>query len=349
MITERTGNLLLADVDALVNTVNTVGVMGKGIALQFRRTYPEMFRDYARAAKAGDVRLGHMHVWPTGKLEGTKYVINFPTKGHWRSRSKLADIDDGLADLVRIVKDLDIGSIAVPPLGCGNGGLRWQVVEPHIRAALQALPDVDVQLFAPSDAPRAAEMPERRVPMTMTPGRAALVTMLRRYQAVALESSLIEVQKLMYFLQVAGQPLRLRFEKGHYGPYADNLRAVLREMEGRYIEGFGDGSARVMEAEPITILEGADEAAAPVLANDPATQARIDRVMDLVDGFESMYGVELLSSVHWIMTEEPGAADSLVEITSAVQRWNPRKGRLFTADHISVARQALHDRGWVPA
>jgi len=184
--------------------------------------------------------------------------------------------------------------------------------------------------------------------VTMTPGRAALVRMLLRYRAVALESSLIEVQKLMYFLQVAGQPLRLQFVKGHYGPYADNLRAVLREMEGRYIEGFGDGSAKVTEADPIAILEGADDAAAPVLARESATEARIDRVMELIDGFESVYGVELLSSVHWIMAEQPGSVDSLDEITAAVQRWNPRKGRLFTADHIEVAWSALRDRGWVP-
>ncbi|MDP3972068.1 MAG: macro domain-containing protein [Candidatus Nanopelagicales bacterium] len=348
VITEGTGNLLLADVDALVNTVNTVGVMGKGIALQFRRAYPDMFRDYARAAKAGEIRLGHVQVWPTGLLDGPKYVINFPTKGHWRSRSKLSDINDGLVDLVRIVNDLEIASIAVPPLGCGNGGLRWSEVEPCIRAAFEALPEVDVRLFAPGDAPHAAVMPERRSPVTMTLGRAALIRVLRRYQSVALESSLIEVQKLMYFLQVAGQPLRLRFEKGHYGPYADNLRAVLREMEGSCIEGFGDGSAKVMEAEPITILAGADEAAASLLARDPATEARIDRVMALVDGFESMYGMELLSSVHWLMTESPESADSVDEITVAVQCWNPRKGRLFTADHISVAWQALRDRGWMP-
>ncbi len=150
MITESSGNLLEADADALVNTVNTVGVMGKGLALQFRRAYPEMFRDYARAAKAGEVRLGSMHVWPTDQLTGPRYVINFPTKGHWKSPSRLADVASGLDDLVAVIRALDLGSVALPPLGCGNGGLDWAVVAPLIRARLGDLKDVDIRLFPPA-------------------------------------------------------------------------------------------------------------------------------------------------------------------------------------------------------
>jgi O-acetyl-ADP-ribose deacetylase (regulator of RNase III) len=138
MITEAAGNLLDADVDALVNTVNTVGVMGKGLALQFRRAYPAMFDAYRRAADAGQLQLGRMHVWPTDAATGPRYVVNFPTKGHWRSPSTIDDIDRGLADLARVVRELGIHSIAIPPLGCGNGGLDWRQVEPRIRAALGA-------------------------------------------------------------------------------------------------------------------------------------------------------------------------------------------------------------------
>lgn len=156
-ITESTGDLLEADVDALVNTVNTVGVMGKGLALQFRRAYPAMYAAYKSAAKAGEVRLGRMHVWPTGTATGPRYIINFPTKRHWRSRSQIQDIDAGLEDLVRVVRDLGITSLAVPPLGCGNGGLDWREVEPRIRAALAPLgPDVRVLLFPPTTAPETA-------------------------------------------------------------------------------------------------------------------------------------------------------------------------------------------------
>ena len=157
MITEAHGDLLDADADALVNTVNTVGVMGKGIALQFKRAFPEMFRAYARAAKAGDVELGRMHVWPTGQMTGPRYVINFPTKGHWRASSRLADIERGLDDLVRVVRELRITSVALPPLGCGNGGLDWADVEPRIRHALTAVPDVDIVLYPPGEAPPTAQ------------------------------------------------------------------------------------------------------------------------------------------------------------------------------------------------
>ena len=132
MITEASGNLLEADVDALVNTVNTVGVMGKGIALQFKRAYPEMFMAYARAAKRGELSLGRMHVWETGLMTGPRFIINFPTKGHWGSKSRVDDIALGLDALVETIRDLRITSIAIPPLGCGEGGLDWRVVEPLI-------------------------------------------------------------------------------------------------------------------------------------------------------------------------------------------------------------------------
>lgn len=124
MIQEAHGNLLDAEADALVNTVNTVGVMGKGIALQFKRAFPENYKAYKRACDQGAVELGQMFIWDAGALagDGPRYVINFPTKKHWRSKSKLSDIRAGLDDLVRQLKDLSINSVAVPPLGCGHGG-----------------------------------------------------------------------------------------------------------------------------------------------------------------------------------------------------------------------------------
>jgi O-acetyl-ADP-ribose deacetylase (regulator of RNase III) len=348
MITETHGNLIDADVDALVNTVNTVGVMGKGIALQFRRAFPDMFKSYARAAKQGEVRLGHMHVWPTGQISGPRYVINFPTKGHWRAGSKLADIERGLEDLVRVLRELGITSIAVPPLGCGNGGLDWHDVEPRIRSALGGLGDVDVLLFLPGRTPAAKAMPTRESRPDMTPGRAALIALMARYSERALsDPSLIESQKLMYFLQVAGEPLRLNYVKHRYGPYADNLRHVLRMVEGHYISGFGDGSLSVQEAESLKVLPEATEAAEPVLAKHPETLHRIERVLALTDGFESSYGLELLASVHWVSREDPLARDNPKQAVHDVQRWTPRKGRMFTPEHIETAWEALHDRGWM--
>jgi O-acetyl-ADP-ribose deacetylase (regulator of RNase III) len=347
MFTEEHGNLLEADVDALVNTVNTVGVMGKGLALQFRRAYPAMFAAYERAAKAGEVNIGHMHVWPTDAAAGPRYVINFPTKGHWRSPSRLGDIEQGLRDLVRVIKDLDIGSVAVPPLGCGNGGLEWGDVAPLIRSALSELDDVRVVIYPPGQTPGAAAMPDATNAPAMTPARAALIHLLTRYEERALGASLIEVQKLLYLLQVAGEPLRLRYERGRYGPYADNLRHALKNLEGHYVLGFGDGSARVTEAEPIRVLTGADDAARVMLSQHPQTAERIDRVLDLIDGYESAYGMELLASVLWIAQESPLSATDADVVVRLVREWTSRKGRMFTAAHIRGACEALRHHGWL--
>ncbi|GAB4587633.1 macro domain-containing protein [Nocardia sp. IFM 10818] len=152
MIREEHGDLLRAEADALVNPVNTVGVMGKGLALQFKRAYPEMFRAYERAAKSGQVRVGEMFAWETGVPDGPRFIVNFPTKRHWRSASRLSDIEAGLADMVAVIEKLGIRSIAVPPLGCGLGGLDWGEVAPLIERALGPVADtVDVLVYPPAD------------------------------------------------------------------------------------------------------------------------------------------------------------------------------------------------------
>lgn len=348
MITETTGNLLTTPVEALVNTVNTEGVMGKGIALQFKKAFPAMFREYAVAAKRGEIRLGHMTVWPTQALDGPKYVINFPTKAHWRAKSRLADVESGLEDLIRVVRELGIRSIAVPPLGCGNGGLNWADVEPLIRNAFESVPDVDVRLFAPSGAPAASEMPMRTSSPRMSAGRAALIGILDRYSKQALNApSVIETQKLMYFMQVAGEDLRLNFKPNRYGPYADNLRHVLIEVEGHFIAGYGDGSARVLDAAPLEPVSGAVELAEQFLLSKPMTKERMSQVLDLAAGYESAYGMELLATVHWLASaDDVGSTDET--IVERVAAWSPRKAQMFTPMHVRSALDTLRRRGWLP-
>ena len=151
MIEFTQGNLLEARTEALVNTVNTEGVMGKGIALQFKQAFPAMFREYARACAAGEVKLGRMHVVDLGgQPGGPRWIINFPTKGHWRSKSQMADVEMGLQDLVRVIREAGIQSIALPQLGCGLGGLSWDQVRPRIEAALAAVPEVKALVFGPA-------------------------------------------------------------------------------------------------------------------------------------------------------------------------------------------------------
>ena len=349
MITEARGDLLKADVDALVNTVNTVGVMGKGIALQFRRAYPAMFDAYARACKDGEVEVGRMHVWPTGSLTGPRYIVNFPTKKHWRAPSQRKWIEDGLTDLVRVIDKLHITSIAIPPLGAGNGGLNWAEVRPLIENAAADLPDVDVRLYVPEGAPAAASMTTRSAPKPLTVGRAALIATVAGYVRTAAGASPIEVQKLMYFLQEAGEPLRLRYKAHVYGPYADNLRHVLNELEGTYLVGYGDGSARVQDAEPIVPMPGATESADSFLAEHSDTRERIARVLAAADGFDSMYGMELIATVHWAATRDLGRSDDLPTVVERVQSWNKRKRDLFTERHVRIAWEHLHDEGWLVA
>ncbi|MDR0960741.1 MAG: macro domain-containing protein [Propionibacteriaceae bacterium] len=345
MIEQASGDLLKADVDALVNTVNTVGVMGKGIALQFKRAYPDLFASYKRACKAGEVEIGRMMVWPTGAFSNPRYIINFPTKRHWRSPSLLGDVEAGLVDLVRVIKEYEITSIAVPPLGAGNGGLPWSAVKPRIVEALGDIPGLRVLLYEPLGAPPAQKMTRATPPRPLTVNRAALVSVVGRYLTTAFDTSPIEVQKLMYFLQEAGQPLRLRFERGTYGPYADNLRHVLIETEGVYTIGYGDGTARSTDSS-FSLLPGAWESAEKVLSQDANTRKRIDRVIDLTEGFDSMYGLELLGTVHWLVRREGASSDDPAAVAQKVASWNTRKAELFTEPHVKAALIQLNDQGW---
>jgi O-acetyl-ADP-ribose deacetylase (regulator of RNase III) len=354
MIQEVHGNLLAADADALVNTVNTVGVMGKGIALQFKKAFPENYKAYKRACDKGELDLGRMFIWDSGALvsDGPRYIINFPTKRHWRSSSKLEDIRVGLEDLVRQIKDLSITSIAVPPLGCGHGGLRWEDVKPLIESAFEELPDVTVLLFPPEGAPAPADQPVRTEAPKMTPGRAALIAIMQRYLPFAVEITPIDIQKAMYFMQEAGEPLRLNYVKGRYGPYADNLRHVLNSMEGHYISGTGDGSAKATDLIPFEILGDAARTAAEVLADQPETTSRMDRVTQLIQGYESTYGLELLATVHWAaVRDENGNRRSepvgLEQIEQTIASWNLRKARLFTPAHLAKAVDRLTSEGWM--
>lgn len=348
MIDLAQGNLLAAQAEALVNTVNTEGVMGKGIALQFRQAYPEMYRAYEKACSAGAVRLGEMHVFDLGGLAGgPRWIINFPTKGHWRSRSRLADIETGLADLTVKVRELGIRSIAVPPLGCGNGGLDWNEVRPRIEAAFATLPDVRVLLFAPTGAPTSAAMPNRTERPKITIGRAALVALVDRYLKGLLDPfvSLLEVHKLMYFLKAAGEPIdKLIFQANRYGPYAPNIRHSLISMENHLTRGYGEG--RDDPTIQLELMPGAVELAEEFLRDQVETKARMEQVANLIEGYEDPYGMELLSSVHWVMQHNPAARDDSEAAVMAVHNWNDRKRAVLKPEHLRKAWARLKEQRW---
>ncbi|HVV85462.1 MAG TPA: macro domain-containing protein [Kofleriaceae bacterium] len=334
------GNLLEADVDALVNTVNTEGVMGKGLALQFRKAFPDAFRSYEVACKAGTVRVGQMHV--VQRLASPRFIINFPTKKHWRQPSQLSYVRDGLRDLVARVRELAIGSIAVPPLGCGNGGLAWADVKPLILAAFAEVPDVRLVLFEPEGAPAPTKVIDRRARPAMTAGRAAVLALMGRYVETGYDYrlSLLEVQKLAYFLQSEGEDLRLEYRPHHFGPYADNLRKALRNMEGHYTRGLGDG--RNSPDTPLELLPGAVDEAREFLRDLPESRSRVDRVMRLIDGFESPLGMELLATVHWVM-QHGARADDADDVIARVHAWSDRKRSTMKDGQIRAAWRHLRE------
>jgi O-acetyl-ADP-ribose deacetylase (regulator of RNase III) len=344
MIEYRSGDILQADAEALVNTVNCVGIMGRGVALQFKNAYPENFHAYQVACAHGEVQPGRMFVFQTRQLTNPKYIINFPTKRHWRGKSRMEDIESGLKALAGEIRNRGIRSIALPPLGSGLGGLDWREVRPRIETALSSLGEVHVIVFEPhasTETPLA--MRSRAVPK-MTAGRAALVVLMHRYLSGLMDPfvTLLEVHKLMYFMQEAGQPLRLKFSKGPYGPYAENLRHVLREIEGHFLAGYADGGDA--PDKELELVPGAVSDAESFLEGHAATRAHFDRVADLVDGFESPFGLELLSTVHWVATRG-GAATSDIA-TSSVYAWNKRK-KQFSPRQIGLAFEVLQRKGWL--
>lgn len=233
-------------------------------------------------------------------------------------------------------------------------GTRPGPAEPDIEDAFAALPEVTVHLYPPEGAPAAHEQPVRTDTPKMTPGRAALIGIMQRYLPFALSITAVDIQKVMYFMQEAGEPLRLNYAKGRYGPYADNLRHVLTSMEGHYIRGTGDGSAKALDAIPFEVLDAAKPAAEALLAEQPDTSSRMDRVSRLIEGYESTYGLELLATVHWaaVRDEEGGRRThplALDDVESVVGSWNQRKERLFTPQHLAKAHERLQQQGWLDA
>ncbi len=339
MIIEGQGSLLEAQADALVNTVNTVGVMGKGVALQFKQAFPANFTEYEKACRKGQVELGRMFVTHTGKFQ-PRLIVNFPTKKHWKNNSQLADIRTGLEDLVRIVKEEKVGSIALPPLGCGLGGLRWEEVRPLIEEAFASLTNVETILYPPGSSPAPTHRVVRTIKPELTAWSAALIRIVQSYMLLGFEATHIEAQKLLYSLKEAGEPLKTNFTEGPYGPYDEGMKHALLRMEGHYINGFGEGG----RLDPVSLAIGASTEADRVLANAPETDLRIDRVLELIDGFESPYGLELLTTVHWVVTKK--GAKNANEAVALAHAWNDRKKKVLDTRDLHIAWDRLYSTGW---
>lgn len=340
MITYKQGNILFEQTDAIINTVNCVGVMGRGIALQFKKSYPDNFKAYKQACDKGEVQPGKMFIYSLGSLFSPKYIINFPTKRHWKGKSNIKDIQSGLLALKNDIQTLEIKSIAIPPLGCGLGGLNWQDVKQMIENTFKDINDVNFIVYEPSV--NVEQVKSKEVPK-LTESRAALIELIYRYLQEMLDPfiTLLEIHKLMYFLQEAGQPLRLKYNKALYGPYAENLRHVLNLLESHYINGYDGEDA---PDKSICLLPGAIEDANSLLKSDNSLLDKINKVSKLVSGFETSFGLELLATVHWVSTREDKT--SLNDVIDGVYAWGKQKHK-FSEKQIKIAYNILQEQNWI--
>jgi O-acetyl-ADP-ribose deacetylase (regulator of RNase III) len=342
-VTIKSGDLLKEETDAIVNTVNCVGVMGKGIALQFKQRWPQNFKAYEAACKRKEIKPGKLFIYDFGEWGKPRFIINFPTKIHWRGDSKIEYIEKGLHDLVLQVKRLGIKSIALPPLGCGNGGLDWDTVRGLVLDAFRDHPQIQVDLFEPKGAPPPKEMVNRTEKPKLTPVRAAIIKIISIYREMEYPLSGIEIQKLAYFLEETGHPLKLEFVKHNYGPYSDKLRHVLKAMDGHYITGVGDFSGDSEIAVLREALPEAEQFIETSISDDLGDQ--VTQISKLIDGFETPYGMELLATVHWVRVHESGVL-TVNDAIEAVHNWNARKRAIFSKEHIELAWRRLNDEGW---
>ena len=351
MIRFTTGNLLDSRTDAVVNTVNTVGIMGKGIALMFKEAFPANFREYEAACKRGDVRTGSMFVTERPSMMGPpRWIINFPTKEHWRTKTRLEWIETGLQDLRNVIHEKQIDSIALPPLGCGNGGLDWHVVRPMVERVLGDLPDVDVVVYEPTREYQ--NVAKRTGVEKLTPARALIAELVRRYWILGIECSLLEIQKLAWFLEreiealKLSNPLDLQFVAHRYGPYANRLEHLLDGLDGSYLRS----NVRIPDARPADVIAFNDSkrgvVAAYIKSEAPRYMPALERVSKRIDGFESPLGMELLATVDWLMVRE-GRSASLPDLKEGLRTWpggagsGERKLRLFDDRMLRLAIERL--------
>ncbi len=344
MIHTKSGDILAANAEAIVNTVNCVGVMGKGIALQFKMKYPENYKVYKKTCDQGRMIVGKVLVFEQNASAYPRYIINFPTKRHWKGKSVISDISKGLDSLVTEIKRLKIKSIAIPALGSGLGGLDWSQVKSIIIDAFSQLPDVDVLLYEPYYSPSVQTIEVNTKKPKITLSKALLIKLMQVYQALGYSHSLLEIQKLIYFINIPLQSeLKFSFKKSNYGPYASSINYLLQDMENHYTRGFGD---RVQKAE-VRLLDNAIEEADMFLSEKNEYLEHIKKIKQLVDGFETPFGMELLSTVHWVATKECVANANNDEIIGKVHQWNSRKEKLFQPHHINIAINRLREEQWI--
>lgn len=344
MINYKKGDILQSDAEALVNTVNTVGVMGKGIALQFKEAFPHNNKVYVKACKEKGLQPGKvLSVWDESLLHGRKLIINFPTKVHWRQPSQYDYIERGLPALREVLRSEKVKSVAIPPLGCGHGGLEWNKVRAMIVEALEDL-DLDIQVYEPNTAiKKVLQKQAVKKEVKLTPARASLLYALFAFESMGEYSSLFAANKLAYFLQRKGQKLQLQFRPYHYGPYAVGVEKVLYHLNGVYLNGLEQGQAQPFEALLLN-YEKWEEVNKYVHNEMPKQDAlRLKDLLKFISGYTSELSLEILATVDFILDKRPDY--TVEEVMEAISGWNMRKQGLFKKEHVEKAYHHLKKHG----
>lgn len=335
------GNLLSAPVEALVNTVNTVGVMGKGIALQFKERFPQNFQAYKKACSNGEMQIGTMFMFTEATTDGEKIIINFPTKKEWYRKSQYNFIEEGLKDLAKVLKEKQIKSIAIPPLGCGNGGLNWNIVKQMIEKYLADINGVEIIVFEPDEAVKEVLQKEQISKHSkLTNARAMLLYALFWYEQFGEDTTVFTANKIAYLLQESGENLKLSFVQHHYGPYAQAVEKVLYALNGTYLSGLEQMTAKPFE--PLQLNYNRKEEVDEYVANNLSSvqNARLNNVFKLLTGFESTFSLELLTSVYYLMSHEKLSTPE--KLSQAIKSWNQQKATKITDEYIHIAFEHIN-------
>ncbi|MGB3453758.1 MAG: macro domain-containing protein [Moheibacter sp.] len=341
MIKYVEGNLLESDAQALVNTVNTVGVMGKGIALQFKNAFPENYKTYREAYRNKELRIGKLLIATDKNLiSGEKIIINFPTKTDWRKPSEYSYIEDGLVELRKFILEKDIESVALPALGAGNGGLVWENVKTLIEKYLSDL-DTSVLVYEPNVKIKETLKKER---VKLTPARAMLLAVLFDLVRNGEFVSEFSAEKIAYFLQRFGakNAFHLEFEPNFYGPYSGKVRHLLHYLNGSYIFDYSSKDKKPFEE--IGLVMDTENEVLDYLKNQPNQEYLeiAEKTKNFLDGFYSPFGLELLSTIDYI-SEKENTKDSEI-IISKLNNWSNRKTELFSnRDFINIALGRINE------
>ncbi len=337
MIRFITGNILESEAQALINTVNTVGVMGKGIAFQFKKVFHNNYKSYAEACKINEIEIGKMYLTKDKNLHsGEKIIINFPTKKDWRKSSEYEFIEKGLDDLLKVIERENIKSIAIPPLGAGNGGLDWGIVKRMIKQKLDNL-DLDIIVYEPTDQIKETLKTER---VKLTDARALLLFVL--YDLVRNSEYVSEFasEKVCYFLQKFGAAkyLKLNFEPNFYGPYSGKIRYVLNALNGSYIMGYSDMNKKPFE--PMMLVADGFDVVKKHIEKNPELCDIANKTTRFLSGYYSDFALELLSSIDYIIVKKNTFQKDI--ILQELEKWSDRKRSLFSNDkYIDISIRHL--------